>query len=165
MRQFINSKNKRPVNCVGGVIDLRNSNYWLTYEDACTRRFIPSVVLARGVWCLDIDHAFNADMTMTDTAQHIINICKEEWVYIEVSTSGRGLHIFGRVNSELTRDIKHDVTPVLPGGDYVSLYVRPRHIVLGTPLPSSPLYHITDLIDAPHCDRLLIKLIDDLKCL
>jgi primase-polymerase (primpol)-like protein len=55
-------------------------------------------VLGAGIGCIDLDHAIRDDGTLTEGAQALVGAYPGNW--IEVSPSGRGLHIWGRAKEQ-----------------------------------------------------------------
>ena len=81
-----------------------NPANWCTYEEALaaaqTRGHGIGFVFQEGdgLWFLDIDNALQPDSTWSPLAQHLMQVWGGH-VAIEVSQSGRGLHIFGWASS------------------------------------------------------------------
>lgn len=85
---------KRPL-CpfTGGSASSTDPMTWGTYEQARERSTLIGFVLGQGIGCIDLDGALNADGTLTEGAAAIVAHYPRS--YIEVSPSGRGLHIWG----------------------------------------------------------------------
>jgi len=94
-----------------------------------------------GIVVLDLDHCVWGDR-LADWAQAIVDRCPD--TYIELSASGRGLHIWGR--GELPDGRGRRIRR--PDGTAVELYDRSRYVALGTRWKTAPLVlaDLTDLI-------------------
>ncbi|MFJ5923865.1 DNA primase [Kitasatospora sp. NPDC092948] len=89
------------------------------------------VLAGDGIACIDLDGAIDADGRLTGWAERIVAAAGATW--IEVSPSGRGLHVWGRGNVGHGRRIK------LPDGGGIEVYDRGRYItVTGRRWPGSP---------------------------
>lgn len=88
--------------------------------------------------CVDLDHALDAAGRPVPWAAEILSRCPATWV--EVSASGRGLHIFGRAAFRGGR--RRGGVEVYGDGRYIA--------VTGTTFGSAPstLADITDLVES-----------------
>ena len=73
---------------------------WLTFDEAqswfnrglCSGIGFALTNDAPKVCCVDVDHCFNPDTTLTDEALSVIELCGNSWV--EISQSGTGIHVW-----------------------------------------------------------------------
>lgn len=76
------------------VCDPTNPSNWTTYEAAKSEKVGFVFTKESGYWFIDIDNCLNDDNTWSKLA---LNICARfAGAAVEVSQSGRGLHLFGR---------------------------------------------------------------------
>lgn len=127
---------KRPVMVDGRPASSTNPGTWTSFESAKGSATGSGVgfALGNGVGCIDLDDAI-VDGRVADWAQRIIDACPP--TFIEVSQSGRGLHIFGLI-------------PEMPGrntGRGVEVYSTGRFIAMtGDRFKRSPAV-LADLSD------------------
>lgn len=90
------NKRKMPLTIAGGNASSTNPDTWADYAEVkdSTVGVGLGFVLGGGIGCIDLDHCF-IDGELADWAQDVIDACPE--TYMEVSPSGDGLHIFGRL--------------------------------------------------------------------
>lgn len=94
-RRWVNHDHaKRPI-CpfTGGSASSTDPTTWGTYPQARKRSRRIGFVLGEGIGCIDLDDAINENGTLTEGAAAIV--AHYPGSYIEVSPSGRGLHIWG----------------------------------------------------------------------
>jgi len=155
---YINSnKLKVPVNAQGYNTDHTNKDNLITYEEAQRNKLISglnvSYVLSGGpVWCLDIDKCIDGGV-LSALAQSLLTLSAQYSTYIEVSTSGNGLHVWGNYEGPIPQHACKNTALK------IEIYTDERHIVLGTPIPHSPLSAITDVIIAPSSNGLFDALV------
>lgn len=94
---------------------------WTTYAEAAASSVGAGLgfALGDGIGCLDLDDAVAADGTLSALAHDVLSANPDAWV--ELSVSGRGLHIWGLMAEAPGR--------VLPG---IEVYSQGRFIALGT---------------------------------
>ena len=88
-------KNGRLVNAA-----VNKPENWLTFDEAlsrynrgeCSGIGFALTNIPPKVCCIDIDHCFNPDGTLTDEAKDVIKLCDNSWV--EKSQSGKGIHVW-----------------------------------------------------------------------
>ena len=123
---------KIPVNPASGQpCDAHDRANWTTYEHAAGTaaawgpQFLAGFVLtaADDLFCLDIDGALQADGTWSPLAQALVQ--RLPGCMVEVSQSGRGLHVWGRYPSPPAHRCKR----VDLG---IELYTERRFIAIGT---------------------------------
>jgi primase-polymerase (primpol)-like protein len=86
---------KRPISPTNGRwASTTNPRTWSTLARARERSPRVGYVLGAGIGCIDLDHAIRDDGTLTEGARALVDAYPGNW--IEVSPSGRGLHIWGR---------------------------------------------------------------------
>lgn len=133
LRQFVpvlvvprpNGKSdKLPLSATGEVIDAHDPRHWLDYDSAA--RVSPHVgfviTAASGFWCLDIDGALQPDNTWSPLALELTGMLPG--TVVEVSHSGKGLHIWGR--GPIPEHRKKNVTLA------IELYSNSRFILIGS---------------------------------
>ncbi len=124
---------KLPCNYRSGTpgVDAHNPQHWTTYETArsvattCGPEFTVGFVLTEAdpLWCLDIDGALNVTTGQwSDVAQHLCGSLQN--TVIEVSQSGRGLHIWGQGPVPAHSSKRVDLQ--------IELYTERRFICIGT---------------------------------
>mgnify|MGYP003639128277 CR=1 FL=1 len=138
MKQYINSREKIPTDLATGVnVDHLNPDNWLTYDAACGNVVLNggevSCIVTNGYWCLDIDHALDPAGLPNDISRTLIALCIHFPVYIELSRSRTGFHIWGRYSGDFPTHKKKN-TPL-----HIELYSELRHIVLGEITPITPI--------------------------
>lgn len=124
----------------GDAIDPHSPTAWMTYDEAaalaaaapgrCGVGFV--LTAADPFWCLDIDGALQADGTSWSPLA--LELCGAlPGTVVEVSQSGRGLHIWGR----------GDVPPHSKKNTalHIELYSSLRYILLGRPGAAGTLAH------------------------
>ena len=87
---------KVPLTVGGSVASSTDSSTWSRYSDAAASTAgagLGFVLNGDGIVCLDLDHCLDADGVAAGWAQNIVDAAAGCWV--EVSRSGRGLHIWG----------------------------------------------------------------------
>ena len=150
---YINSNaQKIPVTPQGINTDHTNRANWISFEAAHRAQVINglnvSYVLHGGpVWCLDIDKCIS-DGIVGDMAQALVTLAMSYSTYIEVSTSGTGLHIWGNHSGEIPEHTCKNTALK------IELYTDERHVILGRCIPSSPLESITDVLGAAPSNEL-----------
>lgn len=126
---------KMPITLSGRPASVKNPDEWADYFDAL---WTPKgngmgFVLGEGVGCLDLDNALTEDGTLTAWAEGILDRAPE--TFMEVSQSGRGLHVWGLLEEAPGRNLrtKGMSVEVYSGGQDTG-----RYIALGsTPWPGS----------------------------
>jgi primase-polymerase (primpol)-like protein len=109
----------------GEVINAFDSKHWVTYSEAKAAGRPVAFVLTSNdpYFCLDIDGCLQANNTWSPLAHEIVNAFPGAMV--EVSQSGRGLHIWGRYTGP---EPLHACKNVAAG---IELYTSGRFIALG----------------------------------
>lgn len=87
---------KRPVTIFGTPASSTRSLTWTTFEkvSGSSEGDGYGIMLGDGLGCTDLDDAIRDDGTLTPVAAQIVAEHRAEALLIEVSMSGRGLHIF-----------------------------------------------------------------------
>ncbi len=128
LNQWINWKMvngaKLPTDPTGGKIDAHNPVHWLPF-DQCTA---PAFVLTENdpFFCVDLDNCMLPDGSLTPGAQSIVNLFNG--ALVEISQSGKGMHIWGCGSLPENHAKKFDYN-----GQKVECYTRKRFIIIGTP--------------------------------
>lgn len=149
LRAFIlyRPTDKVPVDTDGRNSDAQNSTTWMLGHEAqawgAALGYGVGIVLHEGcgLACIDIDGALQTDGTWSPLA---VELCQRfAGAYIEVSMSGRGLHIiFSYVGSLPPHLTKNSLL-------HVECYSRARYIALtGTNAVGSPIFEATDKLYA-----------------
>lgn len=82
-----------------------------------------------GICCIDLDDCVTRDGTLAGWAQDILHRCPA--TYVELSPSGRGLHIWGQAYVGVGRKIRRGVVKV-------EVYDRGRYVALGRRWGAAP---------------------------
>ena len=155
---YINSNDlKVPVNAQGYNVDHTNPANLISYEEAQRNKLINGlnvsyVLRGDSIWCLDIDKCIDGGV-VNDLAQSLLILAAQYPTYIEVSTSGTGLHVWGNYEGTIPSHACKN-TPL-----HIEIYTNERHVILGTPTPQSPIPCITDVEGAPSSNRLFDALV------
>ena len=80
--------------------DITNPDNWLTFDDALSwynRRLCTGIGLCLTtenprICCVDVDHCYTSENTLTDEAQAVIAACSNS--FVEFSQSGTGIHVW-----------------------------------------------------------------------
>lgn len=80
----------------GHLASVSVPNSWTSYEAAVASQHGDGIgwVLGNGIGCIDLDHCIDGRGALADWAREIVDEHREDALLIEVSQSGRGLHIF-----------------------------------------------------------------------
>lgn len=85
---------KRPLDPVtGGWASVSDPSTWGTWQQATARSPRVGFVLGDGIGCIDLDHCLDAAGRPSVAAQALLEFYAGS--YVEISPSGRGLHIWG----------------------------------------------------------------------
>ena len=98
---------KRPLSARHGYpIAITQLDVGVTLDEAlkATKRFdvsgigflLDAETKAKGITCIDLDNCFNEDKSLCEWAEEIVK--KFPKAYVEMSQSGRGLHLFFKSN-------------------------------------------------------------------
>lgn len=124
---------KVPLTLTGRMASSTGPSTWTTYERAKASKIGDGIgfVLGDGIGCVDLDDCFEPDGSLHPVARDVLAEFPHP-LRVEISVSGKGLHILHR-------------TPEGPGsmkfidGQMVERYSRQRFIVLGEPVPARVL--------------------------
>ena len=158
IESFINSNDlKIPVTPRGINADHTNRDNWITYDEAqrvsvITGLNVSYVLHGESLWCLDIDECIN-DGVVSDLAQSLVTLSMNHDTYIEVSTSGTGLHIWGNYRGDIPEHSCKNTTLK------IELYTDQRVVILGQSIPSSPISSITEVFGAQPSNELFELLV------
>lgn len=138
---------KMPITLSGRPASVKDPDTWADYFDALWTPKGDGIgfVLGEGIGCIDLDNALTEEGTLTAWAEKILARAPE--TFMEVSHSGRGLHIWGLLEEAPGRNLrtKGMSVEVYSGGQDTG-----RYIALGsTPWPDSVgrLADITELAE------------------
>lgn len=120
--QWTRRVGKRPIQVDGTPASSTNPATWASFDTVSASRTGDGlgIMLGNGLGCIDLDHCLRAG-ELTDWAAAVLVGCENK-VFVEVSLSGCGLHIFhlcpeGRGHREAR-----------PDGGAVEMYSRARFI-------------------------------------
>ena len=134
--RWILHKDKRPLGLDGYWISIHDSSEWATHKDAKASDRgdgIGFVLNGDGIVCIDLDHCM-ANGKPNQKAQALIESLPR--TFIEVSPSGRGLHIWGYGSIDTGKKFERD-------GLSVEVYGNQRFLtVTGNPLVKAKLARI-----------------------
>lgn len=134
------SRAKVPLTTDGRVASSTDARTWSSYADAKASSVgvgVGFVLNGDGLICLDLDDCVHGGM-LTPAAARLLERLPRTWV--EVSPSGRGLHVWGFGDVKAGRRTTVD-------GVKVEVYGTGRYItVTGKPWSAAPLAHL-DLAD------------------
>lgn len=137
------TERKVPLTVAGRPASSTDPRSWSSYRDAqvSTVGAGAGFVLAEGdgLVCVDLDHALDERGRPVPWAARILEAMPS--TFVEVSRSGRGLHVFGRASSRPGRKVRR------ADGTQVEWYTRGRYIaVTGRRYGDSPA-RLADLDD------------------
>ncbi|AHH20844.1 hypothetical protein NONO_c60680 [Nocardia nova SH22a] len=115
------TRGKRPIQPDGSPASTGVPGTWTSYARVREHTQI-GYVLGDGVGCIDLDHCLTSDGKLTAAAERFLEQMPSTW--IEVSPSGDGLHIWGRLPESVGRRIVQD------DGLHVETYSRGRYITV-----------------------------------
>jgi primase-polymerase (primpol)-like protein len=100
-----------------------NPTTWCSFHDATTSTAGVGLgfVLGDGVGCIDLDHCLDADGNPNEQARRILSMAPA--TFIEVSPSGDGLHIWGKLPQAPGR--RANGVEVYSTGRYITVTNRP----------------------------------------
>jgi len=108
-------------------VNAHNSANWMSYDKASALSGNVAFVLSDDdpFWCLDIDHCINPTTGSIDERVKLWAHDRFSGAYVETSTSGEGIHIWGCGDPPLNHKCRFD---------NVEFYTRLRAMALGTPI-------------------------------
>lgn len=139
--RWVRHKNKRPITVEWRPASVTNSDTWASFNDVVESKTGDGAgyVLGEGIGCIDLDGVIE-DGKYTETAEWLLRECPDTWV--EVSPSGKGLHVWGYLpESAGSVRVLH--------GQSVEVYSRDRYItVTGKRFNGAPstLADLTDFV-------------------
>lgn len=85
---------KRPLDPVtGGWASVTDASTWGTWQQARSRSHQVGFVLGDGIGCVDLDHCLDEAGRPNQATAELLEFYSGS--YVEISPSGRGLHIWG----------------------------------------------------------------------
>jgi len=126
------AKNKRPIMVAGfGDASASSTNpaTWASYQDALASSKgagLGFVLNGDGIGVIDLDHCIDNGV-VASWALDIMDA--NAGTFMEISTSGTGIHIWGLLTSQPGR--------VIRDGRNIEVYTTGRYVALGTPLDGS----------------------------
>lgn len=115
--RWVRHRKKVPLTCAGRPASSTNPATWASFDqvnDSNIGDGFGFVLNGDGIACIDLDNCFT-DGHLDQWAREILDTCPA--TYVEVSPSGKGLHIFGYAT--VGKGIR---------GDRVEMYDRGRYI-------------------------------------
>lgn len=112
------SANKVPLTVAGSPASSSNPATWASYAEAEASSAgvgLGFVLNGDGIGCIDLDHCLT-DGELTDWARKILDRCPA--TFVEVSPSGHGLHVWGRIPEDAGR--RSDGVEVYSTGRYIA---------------------------------------------
>ena len=93
--RWVRARGKRPLQLSGRYASSTNPKTWSTFDRVQSSSVGDGfgVMLGQGLGCYDIDHCFNGG-SLDGWARNYIESIPEKIIYVEVSKSGEGLHLF-----------------------------------------------------------------------
>lgn len=92
--RWVRADKKRPIRVDGSPASTTNPRTWSTFDEVQTGAGDGvGFMLGGGFACLDLDHCVDDRGQLSPLAESIV--AKNPGAFIEVSMSGRGLHVFG----------------------------------------------------------------------
>jgi len=122
--RWVRHRDKRPIQTNGRPATSTDAATWETW-DAVRSSSVGDgagfVLDGDGILCVDLDHCLSASGRLEPWAQPLLEHLPD--TYVEVSPSGRGLHIWGTGSLERGRRVSVD-------GGTVELYGRGRYLTV-----------------------------------
>lgn len=120
--RWVNHVNKRPM-CArtGAWASVTDPTTWSTYEAASATGAPLGFVLGDGVGCIDLDACLDEDGIPNEATRTLL--AYYEGSYVEISPSGRGLHIWGTAAPR--RGFKREWR-----GQWIEFYSTGRYITI-----------------------------------
>lgn len=117
--RWVRRDGKRPLTVDGAPASSTNPATWAPLRRVLASQagFGVGFMLGGGIGCLDLDHCLDGSGRLSGLARRVLDACPE--TYVEVSPSGTGLHVFGRLPEGPGRK--------LPG---VEIYSRARFMTV-----------------------------------
>ena len=93
--RWVRARGKRPLQLSGRYASSTNPKTWATFDQVQSSSVGDGfgVMLGQGLGCYDIDHCFNGG-SLKGWVRDYIESIPEKVIYMEVSKSGEGLHLF-----------------------------------------------------------------------
>lgn len=138
--RWIRHRNKVPITVNGHAASSTNSGTWSDYQTAKASTHgdgMGFVLAGDGITCIDLDYCF--DSKPTNEAMALINSLPD--TYIEISPSGKGLHIWGYTDLEQGRRFTRNglSVEIYPNGRYITMTGK---ALKRAPLSALDLSHI-----------------------
>ncbi len=120
--RWIRHKNKVPITANNHAASSTNPATWTDYQTAKASEYgdgLGFVLNGDGIICIDLDYCYNGQPT--DEAQALIDSLPN--TYVEVSPSGKGLHIWGYADLEAGRRFSRNglSIEIYPKGRYITV--------------------------------------------
>jgi len=120
--RWIRHKNKVPITVNNHAASSTNPATWSDYQTAKESRHgdgLGFVLSGDGITCIDLDYCYSGEPTAA--AQSLIDSLPD--TYIEVSPSGKGLHIWGYTDLQQGRRFTRDglSIEIYPNGRYITM--------------------------------------------
>lgn len=121
---------KRPLGVCGQLARVNESRAWVSHQRAVASTVgvgVGFVLDGSGIGVIDLDDAITDDGHLTPWAAEIL--AANRGTYVELSRSGRGLHIWGYLDHQPGRRIRD--------GRNIEIYSTGRYIAMGKPYRGS----------------------------
>lgn len=120
--RWVRADGKRPVMVSGAAASTTNPATWSTFADVQSGAGDGfGVMLGEGLGCWDLDNCLH-NGSLTDWAVNALEAIEFPVLFIEVSFSGSGLHVFVEAGEQPGRVVR------VSGGGTVEKYYRQRFI-------------------------------------
>jgi len=118
----VRHEGKRPITVDGRPASSTNPATWSTYSEAARSKAGDGLgyVLGDGIGCLDLDNCLDERGRPNEVARRILDRVPD--AYVEISPSGRGLHVWGRAPEQPGR--RHRGYEVYSVGRYITVTGR-----------------------------------------
>ncbi len=124
-------RTKLPLQVNGRLAASNRPGTWTSLDEAKVSKVGEGLgfVLGNGIGCIDLDKCVEADGSIADWAQEVIDA--NPGTFTELSTSGTGIHVWGFLAAGGGR--------VVRDGRNIEVYSTGRYIALGTPVAGSAM--------------------------
>lgn len=104
-RRWVRADGKTPLRLDGRHASSTNPRSWASYGETAASKmgYGLGVMMGDGLAVYDFDHCFDASGILDDDAAETIRGIRDMVLYIEVSCSGEGLHVFVRSSARSYR--------------------------------------------------------------
>lgn len=124
-RWIRHDEEKRPLTVHGWYASVRKPTTWTTYGRARDSEVGVGMgfVLGDGIGCIDLDDVIDGRGELAEWARRYVDRFRDRAILIERSRSGRGVHIFLRMEEAKGRKLRE-------GGRKIEIYSQGRYIAV-----------------------------------